>query len=95
MIALVKNSRDKIRAGFFDRLLISIGDCSYGIFHAHMFVLMMVRKLISVAKLSEVWLVNFVLCFVLTVAGSYLTVWGIRRMAGKLECQKALKVLGL
>lgn len=89
-----KNSRDKIRAGFFDRLLISIGDCSYGIFYVHMFVLMMVQKLISMAELSEVWIVNFVLCFALTAVGSYLIVWGVKKLVEKQKRRKILRILG-
>lgn len=75
-------------------LTVSIGNCSYGIFYAHMFVLMIIRKAVAMTWISQTWILDFVACFVLTAVGSYLIVVGTKSLAKKLGIEKALNLLG-
>ncbi len=101
-LVLMKNKEGKNTTGQIDqndlhgvnRLLASIGDCSYGIFYAHMLVLMVAQKVVSLTWLSQIWITYFLACFVMTAIGSYLIVWGTRKVAEKLGCQSVLKVIG-
>lgn len=75
-------------------ILTLMGDFSYGIFYCHMLVLWVARKVVGVAGLDHIWVLNAGLCFVLTVTGSFLLVWIARKLAGKWKCENVLPVLG-
>lgn len=77
------------------RNILSItGDYSYGIFYCHMLILWVVRKVIELAGLNNIWILNFGLCFILTAVGSFVFVWLVRSLAHKLKCDKALMLIG-
>lgn len=84
----------RLLVSFFERLLASVGDCSYGIFYVHMLVLMVARKAETIVGLSEIWIVNFLLCFVLTACGSFAIVFGVRKIAERVGAEKYLKIIG-
>ena len=78
-----------------ERNILSItGDYSYGIFYCHMLILWVVRKVIQLAGLNNVWILNFCLCFILTSIGSFVFVWIVRNLAHKLKCDKVLILIG-
>ena len=70
------------------------GDYSYGIFYCHMLILWVVRKVIEMARLNNIWILNFALCFTLTATGSFVFVWIVRGFTHKLKCDKALILIG-
>ena len=70
------------------------GDYSYGIFYCHMLILWVVRKVIEMAGLNSVWILNFGLCFILTAIGSFLFVLVVRSLAYKLKYEKVLTLIG-
>lgn len=57
------------------------GDYSYGIFYCHMLILWVVRKVIELAELNDIWILNFGLYFILTAVGSFVFVWIVRSLA--------------
>lgn len=71
-----------------------IGDYSYGIFYCHMLILWIGRKVIGLAGLNNIWILNFGLCFILTAVGSFVLVWIVRSFAHKLKCDKVLMLIG-
>lgn len=75
-------------------MIVSIGDCSYGIFYVHILVLIVVRKMVSMLWISQVWIFDFAMCFVLTAVGSYMAVWVTRRIAEKIGVEKAMRMIG-
>ena len=75
-------------------ILSIIGDYSYGIFYCHMLILLVVRKVIELAGLNNIWILNFCLCFILTAIGSFAFVWVVRSLAQKLKCDKMLMLIG-
>lgn len=96
VIALVlMNGKDRNHESkTINNILASIGDCSYGIFYVHMLVLLVARKAVSLTWLSQVWIMNFLTCFLLTACGSYLLVFGVRKFAERIGAEKYLKVIG-
>lgn len=77
------------------RNILSItGDYSYGIFYCHMLILWVVRKVIELAGLNNIWILNFCLCFILTAIGSFVFVWIVRSLTHKLKCDKLLILIG-
>ncbi len=70
------------------------GDYSYGIFYCHMLILWIVRKVIELVGLNNIWVLNFGLCFILTAVGSFVFVWIVRSLAHKLKCDKVLMLIG-
>ena len=77
------------------RNILSItGDYSYGIFYCHMLILLVVRKVIELAGMNNIWILNFGLCFILTAVGSYVFVWFVRSLAHKLKWDKGLILIG-
>ena len=70
-----------------------IGDRSYGIFYIHCFVLMFVRKFSSLL-FEGIWILNFIICFIMTALLSVLAVDIVNVLAGKLKIEKALKWIG-
>ena len=75
-------------------ILSIIGDYSYGIFYCHMLILLVVRKVIELAGMNNIWILNFGLCFILTAVGSFVFVWIVRSLAHKLKCDKVLMLIG-
>lgn len=75
-------------------ILSIIGDYSYGIFYCHMLILWIVRKVIGLAGLNNIWILNFGLCFILTAVGSFVFVWIVRSLVHKLKCDKVLMLIG-
>lgn len=76
-------------------ILSLIGDCSYGIFYIHCFVLIIVEKAISMIVLSENWFLPCGICFVITVIMStsfVVIVTNLFRKYSKFE--KVIKVIG-
>lgn len=94
LVLMKKKDNAELNNGKFQRFMASIGDCSYGIFYVHMLVLSVVRKAITLAGLSQIWMVNFLLCFILTACGSFAVVLGTRKIAGRIGAEKYLKVIG-
>lgn len=77
------------------RNILSItGDYSYGIFYCHMLILWVVRKVIEMARLNNIWILNFALCFTLTATGSFVFVWIVRGFTHKLKYDKVLMLIG-
>lgn len=75
-------------------ILSIIGDYSYGIFYCHVLILMIIRKVIELIGLNNIWILNFALCFTLTATGSFVFVWIVRGFSHKLKCDKALILIG-
>lgn len=75
------------------KLLHYIGDRSYGIFFIHCFVLMFVRKFSSLL-FEDIWILNFIICFIMTALLSVLAVDIVNVLAGKLKIETALKWIG-
>lgn len=75
-------------------ILSIIGDYSYGIFYCHMLILWIVRKVIELAGLNNIWILNLGLCFILTAVGSFVFVWIIRSLAHKLKWDRMLMLIG-
>lgn len=75
-------------------ILTIIGDHSYGIFYCHMFILWVVKKVIELVGLNNIWLLNFGLCFILTSIGSFAFVWIVSKLAQKLKCEQVLLLIG-
>ena len=75
-------------------ILSIIGDYSYGIFYCHVLILMIIRKVIELIGLNNIWILNFVLCFTLTAIGSFVFVWIVRTLAHKLRWDKGLMFIG-
>lgn len=94
LILMKERDSAQKNSGRMHRILSSVGDCSYGIFYVHIFILIVCRKIVALLGLSYLWIVNFALCFVLTASGSYLTVWVVRKLAIKLKGEKYLKIIG-
>lgn len=82
------------QGGRIRRLIVSVGNYSYGIFYVHMFALMTAQKLVSMTGMGRIWILNFLVCFVLTTVSSYLIVWGFRKVSKKLKIEKILRVIG-
>lgn len=59
-----------------------------------MLVLLVVRKAIMFVGVSQIWIVNFLLCFVLTACGSYVLVFGVKKLAERIGAEKYLKIIG-
>lgn len=77
------------------RNILSItGDYSYDIFYCHMLILMVIRKVIELTGLNNIWILNFALYFILTVVGSFVFVGIVRSLAYKLKCDKVLMLIG-
>lgn len=91
---LMKGKDRKQDSWMIKSILASIGDCSYGIFYVHMLVLLLIRKAVSVLGFPQVWILNFMACFILTACGSYLTVFGVRKFAERIGAEKYLTVIG-
>lgn len=53
-LVLMKGKDKNVEDGKLKRRIVSIGDCSYGIFYVHMLVLMIARKAASLTWLSQV-----------------------------------------
>lgn len=70
------------------------GDYSYGIFYCHMLILWVVRKVIELIGLNNIWILNFGMCFILTVIGSFVFVCVLRSLAHNLKHDKALMLIG-
>ncbi|MCD8397580.1 MAG: acyltransferase [Lachnospiraceae bacterium] len=81
-------------ANIFVRVLRHIGDCAYGIFYIHCFILIFIRKFCSAIGLSDIWILNFIICFLMTALLSVLAVNIVNVLAGKLRIEKALKWIG-
>lgn len=94
LVLMKAKDNGKQENGKIQRLLSSIGDCSYSIFYVHMLVLMVARKVVALAGLSQIWIVNFVGCFILTACGSYLVVYGAGKFAERIGAEKYLKIIG-
>ena len=77
----MKGKDSEAEAGILRKIAVSIGDYSYGIFYIHMAVLLVVQKAVSKLWVSQVWILGFVSCFVLTAVGSYVVVWVARKIA--------------
>ena len=78
------------------RNILSItGDYSYGIFYCHMLILWGVRKVIELTGLNNIWILNFGLCFILTVAVSIVFVWIVKSLAYMLKWDKGLMLIGV
>ncbi|MCC8195490.1 MAG: acyltransferase family protein [Ruminococcus sp.] len=75
------------------RVLHHIGDRSYGIFYIHCFILMFVRKFSSLL-FEDIWILNFIICFIMTALLSVLAVDIVNVMARKLKIETALKWIG-
>lgn len=93
-LVLMKGKDMENEDGKLRKLMVSIGDCSYGIFYVHILVLIVVRKIISALWVSQMWIYDFLICFVLTAAGSYLIVWVTKRIAEKIDAEKVLRIIG-
>lgn len=93
-LALMKGKDMENEDGKLRKLMVSIGDYSYGIFYVHILVLIVVRKIISALWVSQMWIYDFLICFVLTAAGSYLIVWVTKRIAEKIDAEKVLRIIG-
>ena len=70
------------------------GDYSYGIFYCHMLILWVVRKVVELIRLNNIWILNFGLCFILTAIGSFVFVCILRSLAHKLKYDKTLILIG-
>lgn len=93
-LVLMKSKDNETEAGILKKIAVSIGDYSHGIFFVHMAVLLVVQKLISLLWLSQVWILDFVSCFVLTAVGSYVVMWVTRKIAEKIGAERALRIIG-
>lgn len=86
---LKKEIRDQKR-----NILSITGDYSYGIFYCHMLILLIIRKIIELTGLNNIWILNFGLCFILTTICSITLVWLVKSIAHKLKCERALILIG-
>lgn len=75
-------------------ILSIIGDYFYGIFYCHVLILWIARKVIGLAGLDHIWILNFGLCFILTVIGSFVFVWVVKSLAHRRKCDKVLILIG-
>ena len=71
-----------------------VGNYSYGIYFCHMIVLMIVKKLLSIIGVADMWFVYYILTFLLTTLGSVFVVGLVRDIATRANARKILKVLG-
>lgn len=94
LVLMKTKDNAKQENGRIQRLLSSIGDCSYGIFYVHMLVLLIVKKVVTLAGLPQIWILNFLFCFVLTACGSYALVLGVKKLAERIGAEKCLKIIG-
>ncbi len=75
-------------------ILSVIGDYSYGIFYCYVLIQQPIRKVIEMAGLNNIWILNLTLCFTLTAIGSFLFVWIVRIVAYKMKGEKILSIIG-
>ena len=55
-LVLMKGKDMENEDGKLRKLMVSIGDYSYGIFYVHILVLIVVRKIISALWVSQMWI---------------------------------------
>lgn len=75
-------------------ILSKVGDCSYGVFYIHMFVLMIVAKFIQTFGLDNNWFSSWCIPFIVASVVSVGIVWFVQNMAGKLKLKKILVWVG-
>lgn len=73
-----------------NRILVLAGDCSYGVFYIHCFILMVVGKGCEFIGMSDGWLFHFIVCFVLTASASVGFVAFIQWLSSKSSILKKL-----
>lgn len=62
--------------------LSKVGDCSYGIFYIHMFVLMFAGKIVEILNVSDVWIAYWGIRFLFTSVVSYAIVRFSQKVLG-------------
>lgn len=72
----------------------TVGDLSYGIFYVHMLILWLVRKILDVIKMNEIWIIYFGLTFIFTSILSVAWIFVIKKTAKKLKCERLMKYIG-
>lgn len=78
----------------YSKVLISLGDSSYGIFYIHMLVLIIVRKVLTYAFVSQIWFTYYLACGFITICISLLIIQFVKKMANKLRISKFLYLIG-
>ncbi len=66
-----------------NNLLVNIGDCSYGIFYVHCFVLLLVKKALNIFGICKLWILYFVLTWILVSVISYVLVRIMNNIVGR------------
>lgn len=75
-------------------LLTVLGDNSYGIFYVHLLVMMFARKILTSIGISNIWIIYFLLCFIVTIVVSCLIVAAVKYGAEKVKRKELLKLIG-
>lgn len=78
LICLIINYQDKTCC-FLSR----VGDCSYGIFYIHMFVLFFAGKVVDFIGVTDIWLAYWGIRFMITSIVSFVIVRGTQIVLGK------------
>lgn len=71
------------------------GDCSYGIFYGHMFVLFFAGRVMYKLNLEVAWIIRFGSMFLLTAVGSLAAVYAAKSIFVKTNCNKMLRIMGI
>ncbi len=76
------------------RIMIRIGNNSYGIFYIHCFFIMIINGVLSRIIASELWVPRFIIAFILTLVCSEIVINLMRGIAKKLNIEPCLKFIG-
>lgn len=74
-----------------DDVLNKVGDCSFGMYFIHLFVLQVVQKIICLLGLNQIWILYWGCCFFLTTIISYYCVNITRKV---ISDKNVLKLVG-
>ena len=91
---LLKYQKKKSSGSNVEKILVLIGNYSYGIFFVHMLVLFVVEHVLRVMKIHSNWIIYFVMCFAFTAIGSIGIIKVTRKITFKLHIEKVLYLLG-
>lgn len=89
-----KLSRKECKEGTIRKVLHHVGDRSYGVFYVHCFILMILTRVYDYVGISDIWILKFTICFILTAVLSVLVVDIVNVLARALKIEKSLKWIG-
>lgn len=95
LLLLRRKARDVGMHSDARKVLKLYGDCSYGIFYVHMFVLLFARRLMYKLNLEAGWTFEFSFVFILTTVGSLAAVCVAKKIFKNVKCIRMLRIMGL